>query len=422
MGGGQYLAILICVLLAAFDGFDILAIALAAPGIAAEWELSQGVLGWVMTMELIGMAFGAAFIGNLADRIGRRPVILCSVLLITVGMFAAAVAPDVYVLSVFRVLTGVGIGAVLASSNAVVAELSNSRNRNTFVLLITAGYGLGSIIGGMISAELLKHFDWRSLFYFGAAGTALVLPLVYLFLYESVSFLEQKQPQGASRKIRTILVKYGHEPEFVLPDSITEGSKAGFALLFSSKYLRVTVLLSFAFLAHVSTYYFVVKWVPKLVVDLGFTASEGATVLVWTNVGALAGILALAFIMRFFDPRRLVISMMIAAAVFVILFGQLTADLTLLTIASTICGFFNTAAISGLYPLIASNFPTEIRAGGTGVVVAIGRGGAVAGPVIAGYLLQANMPLSQVAMLISLGSASAALAIWFLGSGPKSRC
>ena len=419
MGGGQYLAILICILLAGFDGFDILAIALAAPGISAEWELSQGVLGWVMTMELIGMAFGAAFIGNLADRIGRRPVILASVLLISGGMFAAAIAPDVYALSVFRVLTGVGIGAVVASGNAVVAELSNSRNRNTFILLLTAGYGLGSIFGGMISAELLKHFDWRSLFYFGAAGTALVLPLAYLFLYESVSYLEQKQPQGASRKIGTILVKYGHEPDFVLPDKITEGSMEGFSLLFSSKYRRITALLSFAFLAHISTYYFVVKWVPKLVVDLGYTASEGAAVLVWTSGGALAGILALAFIMRFFDPRRLVISMMIAAAVFVILFGQLNANLTLLTIASTICGFFNNAAVSGLYPLIASHFPTEIRAGGTGVVVAIGRGGAVAGPVIAGYLLQANIPLSQVTMLISLGSVMAALAIWFLGSNSQ---
>lgn len=172
MGGGQYLAVLTCVLLAAFDGFDILAIALAAPGISAEWELSQGVLGWVMTMELIGMAFGAAFIGNLADRIGRRPVVLSSVFVISLGMFAAAIAPDVYMLSAFRVLTGVGIGAVLASCNAVVAELSNGRNRNTFILLMIAGYGLGSIIGGMISAELLKHFGWQSVFYFGAAGTA----------------------------------------------------------------------------------------------------------------------------------------------------------------------------------------------------------------------------------------------------------
>ena len=108
--------------------------------------------------------------------------------------------------------------------------------------------------------------------------------------------------------------------------------------------------------------------------------------------------------------------MMMAAAVFVVLFGQLGANLMLLTVASTICGFFNSAGAAGIYPLIASNFPTEVRAGGTGVVVAIGRGGAVAGPVITGYLLQANVPLAQVAMLISLGSVSAALSIWLLGS------
>ncbi|MCY4426252.1 MAG: MFS transporter [Halieaceae bacterium] len=420
MGGGQYLAILICIVLAAFDGFDILAIALAAPGIAAQWQLSQSLLGWVMTMELIGIAFGAAFIGNLADRIGRRPVILSSILLISAGMFATAISPNVYVLSLSRVVTGIGIGAVMAALNAVVAEVSNGRNRSTFILLMTAGYGAGAIAGGMISAELLRHFDWRSLFYFGATGTVLVFPLAYPFLYESVSFLEQKQPDGAQEKIRKILVRYGHEPNFVLPDKVAQGSKAGFALLFSTKYRRITALLSFAFLAHISTYYFVMKWIPKLVVDSGFTASEGATVLVWASFGTLAGGLSMAVIARFFDPRRLVITMMVAAAVFVVIFGRLSADLTLLTIASVIAGFFTYAAAIGQYPLIASYFPTEIRAGGTGVVLAIGRGGAVAGPVIAGYLLQANIPLAQVAMLISLGSLSAALSIWLLGSSSSS--
>ena len=418
MSAGQYLAIVICVFLAAFDGFDILAIAFAAPGIAEEWGLSQGALGWVVTMELIGMAFGAAFMGDLADRIGRRPVILICIVIISVGMFAAAIAPNVYALSVIRILTGMGIGAVLASSNALVAELSNNRNRSSFILLITAGYAMGSIVGGLIASQLLKTYDWRSVFYLGGACTAIAFPLAYLFVHESISYLARRQPNGALEKINEILAKFGHEPISALPAKVADASKAGLPLLFSPKYLRVTVLLSFAYVAHVATYYFVLKWIPKLVVDMGYTASEGGSILVWANFGALAGCLTLAVATRVFDLRWLVISTMLSAAVFVVIFGHSSGSLTTLAMASVISGFFNSAAAGGLFPLLAKYFPTEVRAGGTGLVLAIGRGGAVAGPVIAGYLLQANIPLGQVAMLISLGSLAAAFAIWILGSSP----
>jgi len=415
MGAGQVLAILLCVFLIALDGFDVLAIAFAAPGISAEWDLSKSVLGWAVTMELVGMGIGSLVLGGVADKIGRRPVLLMSVTAMTIGMFCAALAPNVYVLSAFRILTGIGIGALLASVNAMVAELSNLKYRNLFILLMATGYSIGAIVGGLISAELLKVYDWRSIFYLGAGGTALALPLVYFFLPESVSYLANKRPPGALDRINKTLKRFGHEGLKELPKRAEGAGKAGFSVVFGSKFLKITILLSLAYMAHVSTFYFVVKWVPKLVVDMGFTASQGGSVLVWANMGGLAGVLVFALATQIMDLRWLVITSLIGAVIFVIMFGQISANLGMLAAVSVASGFFNNAAIAGVYPLLAKYFPSEVRAGGSGVVLGLGRAGAIGGPVIAGYLLQSDIALSNVTMLIAIGSAIAAIAVYLLG-------
>jgi len=366
-------------------------------------------------MELIGMAIGSIFMGNLADRIGRRPVLLASAVVMTVGMLAAAMAPNVYVLSGFRILTGIGIGAVLASANALVAELSNDRHRSSLVMVMAAGYSLGVVIGGLVATELLDAYGWRSVFYLGAAGTALAIPLILLFLPESIAFLATKRPAGALAKINAILQRFDKAPLQQLP-AAEKAEAVGFSTLFGSKYVKITVLLSLAYIAHISTFYFVLKWVPKLVTDMGFTAAQGGSVLVWVNFGGLAGSFLLAFAMQYLDVRRLAISFILGAVVFVSLFGQVNADLSMLALASIGAGFFSNAAAGAMFPLMAKYFPTEIRASGTGVVLGIGRAGAIAGPVIAGYLLEAQFPLSQVTILISIGSIVAAIAIILLGS------
>ena len=416
MSAGQVYAILVCVLLVALDGFDVLAIAFAAPGVSAEWSLSPGALGWVVTMELIGMGIGSAVLGNVADKIGRRPVILYSVVVITVGMALAAFAPNVYVLSVIRILTGIGIGAVLAGTNAMVAELSNNRNRSSFILFMAAGYSIGAIAGGLISAQLLKVFDWRAVFMLGAVGGLIALPLVYFLLPESLSFLMRAQPNNALEKINKTLLRYKKAVITELPAKLADSAQGGFSQLFNSKLMKITVLLGIAYFTHISTFYFVLKWVPKLVVDMGFSASQAGSVLVWANMGGLAGAIVLAGITRMIDIRWAVMSMLVGAVVFVIMFGQIDANITTLAMVCVASGFFNNAAAAGMYPLMAKYFPAEVRAGGTGVVLAIGRIGAISGPVLAGYLIQANIPLAQVTLIISIGSAMAAISVWLLGS------
>ena len=182
----QISAVTMCILLVSLDGFDVLSISFAAPGIANEWGINRAALGIVLSMELLGMGIGAFILGSLADRIGRRPTILLSLGMMSVGMYLAAIAPNVTFLSAVRLFTGLGIGGILASVNAMAAEFSNARSRDLAVSLMAAGYPMGVIIGGTIASLLLASFDWRAVFYFGAILTVIFLPLTWWLMPESM--------------------------------------------------------------------------------------------------------------------------------------------------------------------------------------------------------------------------------------------
>ena len=197
----QIMAVATCIALMAIDGFDVLSVSFAAPGIAAEWGINRAALGVVLSMELIGMGVGSILLGGLADTIGRRPTIFLCLLVMSSGMFLASIADSVATLSAFRLFTGLGIGGLLASVNAMVAEFSNTRRRNLTVALMAAGYPAGAIIGGTVASVLLISFDWRSVFVFGAITTTAFLPLVWMVLPESIEFLTHKRPANALERI-----------------------------------------------------------------------------------------------------------------------------------------------------------------------------------------------------------------------------
>src|SRR5262249_19662515 len=196
-------------LLNAMDGFDILSIAFASNGIAAEWKVTTQALGIVLSMELIGMAVGSLVLGGIADRIGRRPTLLGGLVTMAVGMFLATTAASPVQLSIWRILTGLGIGGMLSCTNAVVAEFSNLKWRKLCISIMVIGYPLGGGIGGLWAAGLINAYGWRSVFYLGTSLTALLLPLSYFFVPESVHWLARKQPADALRRVNASLTKLG---------------------------------------------------------------------------------------------------------------------------------------------------------------------------------------------------------------------
>lgn len=407
MSALQVLAVAITVGLTALDGFDVLSISFASPGIAAEWGIDRAALGIVLSMELIGMALGSIVLGSVADRIGRRPTMLGCLVLMTAGMFMVTTVKQIPELEVWRFTTGLGIGGLLAASNAVAAEFANLRRRNLCVSLMAIGYPLGAVSGGLIVAQLLRGHDWRSVFYFGAAITAAFIPLV-LLMPESVHWLTQKQPAGALERINRALTRMGHAAIGALPEIPVEVRKGSVADIFAPGLIMTTVLCAVAYFFHIMTFYFMLKWVPKIVVDMHFPPSAAAGVLVWANVGGALGGTAVGLITQRVGLKQVTIAAMVLSTVMVILFGRSAPDLNELSLLCAAAGFFSNGVIIGLYAIFAQAFPTQVRAGGTGFAIGIGRGGSVLAPITAGFLFKWGYALPTVALCMAMGSLAAA--------------
>jgi len=405
----------ICIALNALDGFDVLAISFAAPGIAEEWGVDKAMLGVVLSMELFGMAAGSVLIGNLADRIGRRPTILLCLVVMAIGMFAATLAGGVTMLSTIRFLTGIGIGGMLSSTSAMVAEFSNDRRRGLAMALNIAGYSTGAILGGLLASHLLAATgDWRSVFMLGAIATTAMIPLAILFLPESIESLIARRPTRALDRVNMTMRRLGRPEAGALPPPPEREINPTVASLFSSDYGRVTTLLTIAYFAQILFFYYIQKWIPKIVVDMGFDPSQAGGVLVAANVGNLAGALAIGLASQRVPLRPLVGGSMLAGFAAIGLFGIVGADLTRLAISAAIAAFFINAGVVGMYPIFAQAYPAALRASGTGLVIGIGRGGSALGPVVAGALFSSGSSLLVVSLTMGLGGLVAATMIFLL--------
>jgi benzoate transport len=414
MGMAQIVVIAITVGLNALDGFDVLAISFASPGIAREWGIDRAALGFVLSMELIGMGAGSIFLGGVADKIGRRRTLLGCLIVMSLGMLMATQTRNLYSLSLWRVITGLGIGGMLATINAVASEFANTRRRALCVSVMAIGYPIGAVVGGSIAAMLLKQGDWRAVFWFGASATAAFIPLVFWLVPESVEWLCQRQPANALAALNRSLVRLGRPAVDALPAVSIETRKRSVADIFSPQFVQITLLMSFAYFLHVISFYFIIKWIPKIVVDLGFTPSSAAGVLVWLNVGGAIGGAVLGLLSLRFNLKGLTMFVLAMSTVMLAVFGRTPPDLTHLAIICAFAGFFTNAGIVGLYGILAQVFPTNLRATGTGFAVGTGRAGSVLAPIIAGFLFRAGYGLGFVAIAMGIGSFAAAIALWFL--------
>ena len=412
----QWAVVAIMVGLNALDGFDVLSISFASPGIVRDWGIDRGALGLVLSMELIGMAVGSIVLGGVADRIGRRYTILGCLLVMAFGMAGASTAHGLTTLSLWRVLTGLGIGGMLATTNAAVSEASNAAQRNLAVVLMAAGYPLGAIVGGSIASLLLSQHDWPIVFQFGAVATLCFVPIVLWRAPESIAFAMQRRGPDTLAAVNHTLTRMGHRTVVTLPPLDGTRERLPLAALFSPALLRVTLLITLAYTAQLMTFYFLLKWIPKIVVDMGFQASSAGGVLVFANCGGLVGSLVLGLLTARIRVHTLTMVMMAFSSVLVALFGRGQGSYAELAAIAAITGFFTNGGIVGLYAVLARAFPTGVRATATGFAIGVGRGGSALAPAVAGALFSAGYGLQTVAILMASGSVIALIALLALGN------
>jgi benzoate transport len=415
----QILIIALTVGLNGLDGFDVLAISYASPGIRAEWGIAQDVLGFVLVAELFGMALGSIFLGGVADKIGRRPLMLGSLVVMVVGMYSVTLTQGLVALSVWRVITGLGIGGMLATINAVAAEFANAKNKHLSVSIMSIGYPAVGAVGGLVASWLLRDHNWRWVFYFGCAMTAVFIPLVYFLIPESVHWLARKQPAGALERINRAMLQIGQPTVAALPEVSEAMRKRSVTDIFRPGLVGTTVIVALAYFFHITTFYYILKWVPDILVNtMHFPASSAGGVLTMYMAGGATGGIVFGLLTIRFGLKPLTIAVLVLSTVMVSVFGQTAADLGALSAICFVAGFCTNAGIVGLYAIFAHAYPTHVRATGTGFAIGFGRFGSMIGPSVAGFLLKGGYGVPSTSILMAIGSLVAAGVLVFLKLRP----
>jgi len=412
MGARQWAVVVLMVLLNALDGFDVLSSAFAAPGITADWGIARPALGVVLSAELVGMGFGSVLLGGAADKFGRKYTMIVCLVLMALGMYLASIASAVGPMVAYRFLTGIGIGGMLTTTNAVVAESTNSRWRAATIAVYVAGYPLGAIIGGIAASEwLLPNYSWHAVFLFGAVVTAVLIPVILLLVPETAAYQATK---GNLAGVNKTLRAFGLPAVAALPEASASATKPKVTDILSNVQLRpVTLLLAFGYMFHTITFYYILKFAVQIVSDYppGYAPQDAATVLTYANVGGFFGSALFGFVMARLGIKWPTALMLLIGSVAVASFGMGRDSLDGWQWATIITGFFTNAAISGYYAAFARGFPAYARATGTGFVLGVGRLGAAGSPLIAGALFGwlGNDQLLTVSMIMALGSIASLL-------------
>ncbi|MFB4315976.1 MFS transporter [Actinomadura sp. 21ATH] len=403
----QWTAIAVCVLLNVLDGFDVLVMAFTSDAVSDEWGLSGSELGLLLSAGLAGMALGSIFLAPLADRLGRRAVILTGLVLAATGMGLSAASQSAVQLGALRVLTGIGIGGILASSNVIAAEYANRRWRGLAVSLNSTGYAIGATAGGVIAAALQSDGGWRPVFAFGAVATALLIPVVLWRLPESLDFLLTRRSPGALDRLNRLLAAMRQPRIDALPRPALPGDGGGarpaasLRRILAPELRRNTLLTWTGFFLVMFAFYFVTSWTPKLLVEAGMSADQGITGGVLLNLGGIFGATLLGVLAARFALKHVLVGYLAATAVLLALFVPAASVYGLLLALGALIGVFVNGCVAGLYALTPSVYEPAVRATGVGWGIGIGRIGAILSPVVAGRLLDADWTPGQLFLLVT---------------------
>ncbi len=399
----QVLVIALAIVLNMLDGFDVTAMAFTVHPIGQELQISPDMLGIVFSAALAGMMIGALFVAPLSDDFGRRLLILICTGIIGVTTVLTGLSSALWELLILRFITGVAVGGLLASLAAIAAEYSSEKYRSLAVVCVTAGYPLGATLGGFIAAALIPEYGWRSVFFAGGSLTIAMVFLLYFKLPESLQFLLTKQPANALTRVNSILLRMKKRELSSLPKLSDKKAdeKASVSSLLSSSRSRLTLTLWASFFFCFIVLYFLMSWIPKLVVNAGLSEVEGVFASVAFNGGGVMGIVLLGFMASKFSLSRLIGFSLMAATGFMVLFA-LASGLHNLIVYLLAIGLLLQGGFTGLYAVAAKVYPTEIRATGVGWAIGLGRFGAVVGPYVGGILIDMNVSMEFNFMLFAV--------------------
>jgi len=407
IGAQQILIIALCILFNMLDGFDITAMAVVAKTVGTELSLSADRVGWIFSFALAGMMIGAMLLAPLSDIIGRRNMIIASLLLVAISILFTAQANSLAEFMVLRFFSGLGAGAMLACQATLASEYSPDRYRALAVGLVTAGYPMGAMMTSVIAGFVMPDYGWRGMFWFGGAATLLMAVVALALIPESLKFLFERRPTNALARVNRILNRLKKPTLEQLPEIHKGEIRSGglisnmFNLLHPSVRSTTLILWSSFFMCF-ATLYVLMSWIPRLVEDAGHGFQVGRDAFFWFNFGGVVGILTMGLLATRLALTNVITVMALCAAAGMAIFATIDMTLGMMMALIFLIGILQQGSFTGLYAAAAKAYPTAIRSTGIGWAIGLGRSGAVIGPVIAGYLIAAQFDMSYIFYLFAV--------------------
>ncbi|WP_411206744.1 MFS transporter [Corynebacterium callunae] len=377
-----------------FDGYDLVIYGAVLSTLLEDpsqiGQLSPAVAGTLGSYAMIGVMIGALSAGAVADRLGRRKVMLTAIAWFSIGMALTAMSTSVAMFGFLRFLTGLGVGMIVATGGAVIAEFAPANRRNLFNAIVYSGVPAGGVMASLLALVLQGHIGWRGLFFIGASPLLFLLPMAFFFLPESPRWLTAR---GRAADAHALCARYGLPAEqFVVENVVTSAgvpAKTGFAGIFSSKYIMGTILIgAMSFIGLLSTYG-LNTWLPKIMQANGATSHDSLYSLLFLNGGAVVGGLIASWFADKIGAKTIITTTFTLAA---LCLGTLPFisfwSLMYTAIALAGIGVLGTQVLT--YGLTSNFFGTECRAAGVAWCAGFGRLGGIAGPAIGGLIIGAG--------------------------------
>ena len=394
MSRAQWIVVAACALLSALDGYDVLAMSFTSNAVSAELGLSGTDLGLVLGAAGIGAGVGSLVFGPIGDRIGRRPALLASLILSTIGVALTAGSNDLIGLITWRLVTGIGVGGSLAAATVLASEFANERRHGLVLSLFTAGFPVGGALGGLAAAPIIQTVGWHGVFILGAALNLLVLAVAVSCLPESIAFLSERaatHPKHA-RALDRLIERLDITESVTVEPAPREHQAAGaFAGLFAPRYLTTTLAVWITFFTLQAAYQFASSWTPKLLVKTGLSPEQGIFAVVAISIGGIVGALCYGALTAKWSARSVFASLTAFASIALVAFILTTSIVPLAFTAALLVGFFLNAAIAGIYTTAPTAYGPSLRSTGVGVALGIGKIGGIASPIVVGALLDGGV-------------------------------
>ncbi|QOW46247.1 MULTISPECIES: MFS transporter [Acinetobacter] len=403
-----------CLLIIIFDGYDLVIYGVALPLLMQEWGLSAVQAGMLASTALFGMMFGAMCFGTLSDKLGRKKTIMICVAIFSGFTFLGAFASNPIEFGILRFLAGLGIGGVMPNVVALMTEYAPKKIRSTLVAVMFSGYAIGGMTSALLGAWLVTDYGWKIMFYI-AIIPFVALPLIWKFLPESIMFLTNK---GKTEQVRQTVQKIAPEKTisvdtvFVLNET-TVGDEAPLRALFQQGRTFSTLMFWIAFFMCLLMVYALGSWLPKLMIQAGYSLGASMIFLFALNIGGMVGAIGGGVLSDRFHLKPVLTIMFAVGAIALILLGFKSPQVVLYTLIA-IAGAATIGSQILLYTFVAQFYPAAVRSTGMGWASGIGRIGAIVGPVLTGALLTLQLPHQMNFLAIAIPGVIAALAIFLV--------